>query len=99
MEFFRGTNLSGGGRAVGGFIEYEREFRLRVLGMYEERRATINVGAQHAQAFVGCVPRLHDDIVEFVAQEIFDYPLVPRFDFQEIGEHAYRARPPCMTPD
>ena len=60
--------------------------------MHEERRASVNVGAQHAQALVGCVPRLHDDIVEFVAQEIFDHALVPRLDFQEISEHAHRSQ-------
>ena len=58
--------------------------------MDEERGAAIDSGAQHAQAFVGCVPGFDDDVVEFVAQEIFDHALVAWFDFEEVGEHAYR---------
>ena len=73
-----------------GFIEDERELGLRVFGMNEERGASVDVGAQHAQAFVGRVPGFDDDVVQFVAQEVFDHALVARFDFEEVGQHADR---------
>ena len=49
--------------------------------MNQERSAAIHVGAQHAQAFVSGIPRLDDDVIQFVAQEIFDHALVFRLDF------------------
>ncbi len=70
------------------FIRNKRKLRLRILGMHEEGGAPIDIGAQQAQAFVGRVPRLDHDEVQFVAQEIFDHALVARFDFKEIGEHS-----------
>ena len=59
--------------------------------MDQERGAAVDAGAQHAEAFVGCVPGLDDDVVEFVAQEVFDDAFVARLDFEEVGEHAYRS--------
>ena len=56
--------------------------------MHQECRAPVDVGAQQAQAFVGGVPRLDHDEVQFVAQEVFDDALIARFDFEEIGEHS-----------
>ncbi len=70
------------------FIRDEREPCLRVFRMHQECRAPVDVGAQQAQAFVGGVPRLDHDEVQFVAQEVFDDALIARFDFEEIGEHA-----------
>ena len=49
-------DLRGGRSAVRGFVENEGELRLRVFGMDQESRAAVDAGAQHAQAFVGCVP-------------------------------------------
>ena len=72
-----------------GFIEDEGEFGLRVFGMNQESCAAIDAGAQHAQAFIGGVPGFDDDVVQFIAQEVFDHALVTRLDFQEVGEHAY----------
>ena len=66
--------------------------------MHEEGRASIHVGAQHAQAFVGRVPRLHHDVIQFVAQEVFDHALVPRFHFEEIRKHAHRRKPALHHP-
>ena len=56
--------------------------------MHKECRAPVDVGAQQAQAFVGCVPRLDHDEVQFVAQEVFHDALIAGFDFEKIGEHA-----------
>ena len=70
------------------FIRDKRKLRLRVLGMDQECRAPVDVGAQQAQAFVGGVPRLDHDEVQFVAQKVFDHALIARLDFEEIGEHA-----------
>ncbi len=55
--------------------------------MHQKRRPPVDVGAQQAQAFIGRVPRLDHDEVQFVAQEVFDHPLIARLDFEEIGEH------------
>ena len=70
------------------FIRDKRELRLRVLRMHQECRAAVDVGAQQAQAFVGGVPRLDHDVVQFVAQKVFDDALVAGLNFEEIGEHA-----------
>ncbi len=56
--------------------------------MNQEGGAAVNVAAQQAQAFVGRIPRLHDNVVQFVAQEVVDHVLIAAFDFKEIGEHA-----------
>ena len=71
-------------------VEDERELRLRIFGMDQERRAAIHVAAQQAQTFVGGVPRLHHDVVQLVAQEIVDHVLVAVFHFEKVGEHADR---------
>ena len=60
-----------------------------VFRVDEEGGAAIDAGAQHAQTFVGGVPGFDDDVVQFVAQEVFDHAFVARFDFEEIGEHAH----------
>ena len=60
--------------------------------MNQERRAAIDIAAQQAQAFVGGIPRLHDDVVQLVAQEVVDHMLVAIFDFEEVGQHADAAR-------
>ena len=73
---------------VRAFIGDERKLRLRIFRMHQEGCAPIDVGAQQAQAFVGGVPRLDHDVIQFVAQEVFDHALVARIDFEEIGEHA-----------
>src|SRR5207302_9635870 len=74
---------------MGRFIEDEGEFGLRILGMNEESSAAINIGPQHAQTLVGSVPGFDDNVVQFIAQEVFHDPLVARLDFKEIREHAY----------
>ena len=71
-------------------VEEERELRLRIFGMDEEGRTAIHVGAQQAQTFVGRVPRLHHDVVQFVAQEIVNHMLVAIFNFEKVGQHAGR---------
>ena len=58
--------------------------------MDEEGGAAIDAGAQHAQAFVRGVPGFHHDVIQFVAQEVFDYALVARLHFEEVGKHANR---------
>ena len=76
-----------------GLVHHEGELGLRIFGMHQEGRAAIDVAAQQAQAFIGRVPRLHHDVVEFVAQEVFDHALVLRFDFEEIRQHAHGSEP------
>ena len=49
------------------FVHHERKLRLRIFRMHEERSPAVNVGSEQAQAFVGCVPRLHHDVIEFVS--------------------------------
>ena len=79
-----------GGAGARALVHQERELRLRILRMDQERGPAIDIGAQQTHAFVGRVPRLHDDVVQFVAQEVFDNALVMRFDFEKIGQHADR---------
>src|ERR1039458_2408281 len=55
--------------------------------MDEEGGPAIDAGAQHTQAFVGGVPGLHHDVVQFVAEEVFYDTLVAWLDFKEIGEY------------
>ena len=57
--------------------------------MHEERGAAVNVRAQHAETFVHRVPGLHDNVVEFVAQEVFDNGLVAGLNFEKIRENAH----------
>ena len=45
-------------------------------------------GAVEETALVSGVPRFHDDIVQFIAQEILDHTLVVRLDFQEVGQYS-----------
>jgi len=56
--------------------------------MHQERSATIYIGAQQAHAFVGRVPGLHHDVVQFVAKEVFNDALVMRIDLEEVRENA-----------
>ena len=97
--FFSGRTVSLERSVVMALIRDKRKLGLRVLGMDQECRASIDVGAQQAQAFVGGVPRLDDDVVQFVAQEVFDHALVARLDFEKIGEHSGGSVPPCIAPD
>ena len=84
---------------VRGLVEEERELRLRILGMDEEGGAAIDIAAQQAQAFVGRVPRLHHDVVQFVAQEVVDHMLVAVFHLEEVGQHADRRKPSFIAPE
>ena len=43
-----------------------------------------------SQPFIGRIPRLHDDVIQFIAQEIFHHSLVTRLDFQKIRQHSHR---------
>ena len=90
MQFFSGTTASLCVTWCVDFVEVERKLRLRIFGMDQEGRAAIDVGAQQAQAFIGGIPRLHHDVVQFVAQEVVDHVLVTVFDFEEVGQHAGR---------
>src|ERR1700722_17018750 len=56
--------------------------------MDEECSAAVDIGAQQPKTFVGRVPRLDHNVVQFVAQEIFHHPLEARFHFQKIAQHA-----------
>ena len=58
--------------------------------MNEEGRAAIDIAAQQAQPFVGGIPRLHDDVVQFVTQEVVDHVFVAAFHFEEVSQHAHR---------
>ena len=93
MAFFRGTIGALGLHLVRIFINRKGKLGLRVLGMHQECRAAIHVGAEKTQAFIRSVPRLDHDVVQFVAQEIFDHAFVARLDFKEIGEHSRRSHP------
>ena len=72
-------------------VEHKREFGLRVFGMNQEGGAAVHVAAQQAQAFVGRIPRLHDNIIQFIAEKVFYNPLEARLDLQKIGEHPDRS--------
>ncbi len=84
-----GHDLGSGRRRVRRLIQHERKFSLRVLRVDEESRASVDIGAQHAEAFVSGVPGFDHDVVELIAQKIFDDTLVARFDFEEVGQHAH----------
>src|SRR4051794_3439799 len=43
---------------------------------------------KQVHALIGGVPRLDDDVVEFVAKEIVDNMLVLVLNFEEVGENA-----------
>src|SRR5262249_54489288 len=55
---------------VSGCFGREGEFRLRVFGVHEERRAAVNIAAEQTQTFVSRVPRLYDNVIQLVAQEV-----------------------------
>src|ERR1017187_4299743 len=55
--------------------------------MDQECCTSIDVGAQQTQPLVRRVPTFHDDVVQFISQEVFDHPFVAWIDFKEIGEH------------
>src|SRR5258708_6487556 len=59
--------------------------------MHEEGGAPFNIGAQHAQAFINRVPGFDDNVVQFVAQEVFNDALIARLDFEEISQHTDRS--------
>src|ERR1700692_750825 len=69
-------------------IRNERKLGLRIFGMDEESCSAVDVGTQQAQAFVGGVPRFDHDVIEFVAEEVFDDALVARLNLEEIGKHS-----------
>ena len=93
MVFFSGTICAAGGAQCAASSRTKRKLGLRVFRMDQEGGAAIDVGAQHAEAFVGGVPGLHHDVIQFVTQKVFHHALVSRLDFQEVGEHAYRREP------
>src|ERR1019366_8975889 len=76
------------GRVVRALIGDERELRLRILGMDQECCTSIDVGAQQTQPLVRRVPTFHDDVVQLIAQEVFDHSFVAWIDLKEIREHA-----------
>ena len=90
---FQRENLRGRRRCVGRLVHQERKLGLRILGMHQERRPPIYVTAQKSETFVCCVPRLHDDVIELIPQEILDHSFVPRLHLQKIREHTHRGEP------
>src|ERR1700683_1865820 len=74
--------------AVRSFVEDERKLGLRILRMNQKGRAAIHIAAQQSQAFIGSVPRIDHDVVQFVAQEVFDHALETRLDLKKIRENA-----------
>jgi hypothetical protein len=75
---------------VRGFVEDEGKLGLRIFGMNQKSGAAINVAAQQAQAFIGCVPALDHDVVQFVAEKVFNHAFETRLDLKKIREHADR---------
>ena len=55
--------------------------------MYQECGTAIYPGAQHSQPFIGRIPRLHYDVVQLIAQEVFNHTFVAIFHLNEIGQH------------
>src|SRR5260370_3087415 len=80
-----GVGLGGAGHALG-----EGEVGLRIVRMDEEGGASGDVGLEQLHAGIGCVPRLYDDVVELISEELIDYALVLAADLEEVGECAYR---------
>src|SRR5580658_473430 len=76
--------------AVRGFVEDEGELGLRVLGVNQKSGATIDIAAQQPEAFVGGVPGLDHNVVQFVTQEVFDNTLKARLHFKKVGKHTDR---------
>ena len=60
-------------------VHRKGELGLRIVGVDEERRAPVHIGAQYAQSCISRTPRLHHNIIEFITQEVLDHPLVARF--------------------
>ena len=73
-----------------GFVKDEGELGLRIFGMNKKCGAAVDVAAQQPEAFVGSIPRLDHDVVQFVAQEVFHHALKARLDFKKIREHTDR---------
>src|SRR5215469_14025551 len=59
--------------------------------MHKERRAAVNIATEQTQTFVSRVPRLHDDVIQFVAQEVVHHMFIAVFNFEEVGQHASRS--------
>ncbi len=60
--------------------------------MHQKRRTPVHIRAQQAEAFIRGVPRLHDDVVQLVAEKVLDHAFVARINFQKIRQHANRRR-------
>ncbi len=60
--------------------------------MHQECRAPVHVGAQQAQTFIGRIPGFNDNVIQFVAEEIFDHTLVSCLYFEEVGQHTRRSQ-------
>ncbi len=88
-----GNDGIGVGDVMHRLVEVEGKLRLRILGMNEEGGAAIDVGTQQAQAFVSGIPRLNDNEVQFVAQEIVDHVLIAVLNFKEVGKNAHGRAP------
>ena len=54
---------------MGGFVNRERKFGLRILGMHQESSSTIHIGAEKTEALIRGIPRLDHDVIQFVTQE------------------------------
>src|SRR6185437_13877534 len=80
-----GVARRSGARAL---VDNKGKLGLRVAGVYEEGRASIDVTLEQAHAFIGGAPGLHHDKVQLVAQEIVDYAFILIVHFEEIGEDA-----------
>ena len=76
-----------------GFVDDEGKLGLRILGMNQECGAAIDVAAQQAKTFVGCVPGLDHDVVQLVAQKVFHHAFKARLDFQKIRQHSDWSEP------
>ena len=73
------------------FEGHDRLVRLQIQlaeRIHEERRAPADFLAQQRDSRARHVERLHDDIFQFVAQELLDGALVLLLDFGVIGQHA-----------
>ena len=55
--------------------------------MHEKCGPTVHVGAEKTQALVRRIPRFHHDVIQFIAQEIFDYPFIACLHFKEISQY------------
>src|SRR5579872_6271323 len=56
--------------------------------MNQERGPSVHISAQESQSLIGRIPRLHHDVIQLIAKEIFHHAFIARLNLEEICQNA-----------